>query len=146
MAIEVAPIRADEREALFRLVEGAGLPLDGLDAHPATTLVARRDGRIVGSAALEIHAGGALLRSVAVDASLRGEGLGLRLTNAALDLAGRTGAPAVYLLTTTAEDFFARLGFARIARAEVPEAVRRSVEFVSACPSSAVAMRKLLTR
>ena len=47
-------------------------PLDGLADHLATTLVARRDGAIVGSAALEMYPDGALLRSVAVAPTCRG--------------------------------------------------------------------------
>jgi hypothetical protein len=37
-----------------------------------------------------------------------------------------------------------KLGFRRIEREHVPEGVRHSVEFTSACPSSAVAMKKTL--
>jgi amino-acid N-acetyltransferase len=36
---------------------------------------------------------------------------------------------AVYLLTTTAEAFFARHGFCLVARDAVPASVRQSVEF-----------------
>jgi N-acetylglutamate synthase-like GNAT family acetyltransferase len=47
----------------------------------------------------------------------------------------------VYLLTTTAADFFARhFTFRPIGRAEVPVAVQQSVEFISACPQTAQAM------
>jgi amino-acid N-acetyltransferase len=87
---------------------------------------------------------GALLRSVAVDASVRGSGLGLRLTDAALAMARERGAPAVYLLTTTAERFFPRFGFSRVPREHVPATIRESVEFTSACPASAVVMMRPL--
>ena len=36
--------------------------------------------------------------------------------------------------------------FERIERAEVPPSVQRSVEFTSACPSSAIVMRKILRK
>ena len=87
---------------------------------------------------------GALLRSVAVDPREQGQGLGHRLTDAAIDLARTAGAPNIYLLTTTAEGFFPKFGFERIARADVPAGVRTSVEFTSVCPSSATVMRKSL--
>jgi amino-acid N-acetyltransferase len=48
------------------------------------------------------------------------------------------------LLTTTAERYFPRFGFERVDRKDVPESVRASVEFTSACPSSAIVMRKSL--
>jgi amino-acid N-acetyltransferase len=51
----------------------------------------------------------------------------------------------VFLLTTTAEKFFPRFGFEQIAREDVPPSVQASVEFTSACPTSAIVMRKRLT-
>jgi amino-acid N-acetyltransferase len=103
--------------------------------------VARDGDRIVGVAALEIYSDGGLLRSVAVDASARGRGLGQRLTTAALELAGMVDLPAVYLLTTTAEQFFPKWGFVQIPRTDVPAGVQQSIEFQSACPSTAIVMR-----
>lgn len=132
----------EDAPAIDRLLERNALPTVGLAGHLATTLVARDNGSIVGSAALEIYRGGALLRSVVVDASVRGSGLGLRLTDAALTMARERGVPAVYLLTTTAERFFPKFGFSRIPREHVPATVRESVEFTSACPASAVVMMR----
>ena len=121
-----------------------GLPTEGLREHFTTTVVARDRGRVVGSAALELYPDGALLRSVAVSREEQGRGLGHQLTDAAIRLAQDVGAPAIYLLTTTAEGSFPKFGFERIARAEVPASVRTSVEFSSACPSTATVMRKSL--
>ena len=120
------------------------LPLEGLREHVATTLVARQEGRIVGSAALELYSDGALLRSVAVSRASQGNRLGRELTDAAIHLAQERHAPAIYLLTTTADRYFPRFGFDRISRAEVPAGVQASIEFTSACPSSATVMRKRL--
>lgn len=139
---DAAPSDAAE---VLALLERTHLPADGLVDHLSTTLVARETGRIVGSAGLEVYGDGALLRSVAVDPDLQGTGLGHRLTEAATARAIELGVPALYLLTTTAERFFPRFGFSRIDRAEVPAGVQQSVEFRSACPASAVVMRKLLT-
>ena len=143
MIIEAATSRdlPDVHELLTR----HRLPLDGVDDHVQTMLVAREDSQIVGSAALEIYAEGALLRSVAVDARQQGRHVGHQLTEAALQLAREHGAHAVFLLTTTAERFFPRFGFEQIAREDVPPSVQASVEFTSACPASAIVMRKRLT-
>jgi amino-acid N-acetyltransferase len=143
--IHIGDATPPDREAVMELLTAQGLPLDGLADHFDTAIVARQGSRIVGSAALEMYDDGALLRSVAVDPSVRSTGLGRRLTDAALDRARARHAPAVYLLTTTAEGFFPRFGFTRIAREDVPESVKRSVEFRSACPASAVVMRKVLS-
>ena len=143
MIIEAATARdlPDVHELLAR----HRLPLDGVDDHVQTMLVARENSQIVGSAALEVYADGALLRSVAVDARQQGRHVGHQLTEAALQLARAHGARAVFLLTTTAEKFFPRFGFEQIAREDVPPSVRASVEFMSACPTSAIVMRKRLT-
>jgi len=133
------PSKAD-RVSIVALVSQAGLPIDGLAVHLDTAVVARRGDRVAACAALEIYPDGALLRSVAVAPEARGEGLGQQIVRAALDLARQKGTAAVYLLTTTAEDFFPRFGFRRVRRDDVPEGVRASIEFRSACPASATAM------
>jgi amino-acid N-acetyltransferase len=99
---------------------------------------------VVGAAAVEVYADGALLRSVVVDPAVQGQGLGHRLSEAALSIAKAHGTQTVFLLTTTAEKFFPRLGFAPITRDDVPASVQASIEFQSACPASAVVMRKRL--
>ncbi|HEY1308225.1 MAG TPA: arsenic resistance N-acetyltransferase ArsN2 [Vicinamibacterales bacterium] len=144
MNTQIEPATRDDGPAVLRLLGKCQLPTDGLLNHLNTAVVARGHDGIVGSAALEVYADGALLRSVAVDATMRGNGLGHRLTEPALELARTLGVPAVYLLTTTAEGFFPKVGFHRIERALVPDGVRASVEFLSACPSTAIAMRKVL--
>jgi amino-acid N-acetyltransferase len=137
---------ASDGDRVRALLAQNGLPLEGLGNHLETTLVARnREGDIVGSAALELYADGALLRSVAVAPQSQGRGLGQQLTDAAIRMARDRGAPAMYLLTTTAERFFRKFGFERIGRADVPPSVQASVEFTSACPSSATVMRKSLS-
>jgi amino-acid N-acetyltransferase len=140
MDVLVEPAAPADEAGILRLVDACGLPLDGLVDHLDTALVARADGRVVACAALEVHGDGALLRSVAVDGALRGTGLGQRVVRAALALAHARGVRSVYLLTTTAAQFFPRFGFRPVARDAVPDGVRRSVEFRSACPASAEAM------
>jgi amino-acid N-acetyltransferase len=136
--------RAEDLTEVRRLLADLHLPLDGVTHHLATMLVARHAGRIVGCAALEVYRDGALLRSVAVASELQGRRLGHSLTDAAIRLAREIAVPALYLLTTTAEAFFPKFGFERIDRQTVPASVQESVEFRSACPSSAVVMRKSL--
>jgi len=126
------------------LLERLHLPLAGVDEHVPTMLVARDGEQIVGTAALEMYADGALLRSVAVEPHRQGRQLGHQLTDAALQMASNRGVTAVFLLTTTAERFFPRFGFEAIGREQVPPSVRASVEFQSACPASAIVMRKQL--
>ena len=127
-----------------QLLEASHLPLDGVDAQLPTMVVAKDGSEVIGAAAVELYADGALLRSVVVSPAVQGQGLGHRLTAAALNIATRRGVQDAFLLTTTAERFFPKLGFEPISREEVPESVQASVEFQSACPASATVMRKRL--
>ncbi|MDR7435107.1 MAG: arsenic resistance N-acetyltransferase ArsN2 [Armatimonadota bacterium] len=140
MHVAIEPAKNEDLAALFALLERSGLPKDGLVEHLSTTLVARAGGSVVGSAALELYGSAALLRSVAVDPPLRGKGLGTLLTHAALTRARQHGVREIYLLTETAGEFFSRFGFQPIDRAEVPPAIQASVEFTSACPTTALVM------
>ena len=142
--VQIEAANGADLDHVFSLLRQNGLPLEGLADHLATLLVARQSGRIVGSAALETYSEGALLRSVAVAHDAQGQGVGRMLSEAAINRAREFGAPAIFLLTTTAERYFPRLGFAPIDRAAVPESVKASVEFKHACPASAVVMRRSL--
>jgi amino-acid N-acetyltransferase len=59
------------------------------------------------------------------------------------DQARQAGIERLFLLTTMAAGFFARLGYRQIERAEVPVAIRHSsAEFEELCPSPARCMAK----
>lgn len=142
MSTDIELAERGDLNAVVALLSENELPIDGLADHLGTLLVARRAGRVIGSAALEVYPDGALLRSVAVQAESRLLRHGRALTDAAL--ARQRHMRAVDLLTTTAADYFAKLGFDPIAREDVPDTVRNSVEFTTACPASAIAMRLTL--
>ena len=134
----------EDRAAVEQLLTALDLPRDGVAAWIERFWVAEAAGRIVAVAGTELYADGALLRSVAVVPAWRGSGLGRTLVERALDAAQASGTRDAYLLTTTAERYFPRLGFEPVTREDVPASVRESVEFRSACPASAVVMRKRL--
>ena len=140
----ILPASRHDFRDIAALLERAELPLDGLSAESLFIVAREPGGPVVGCAALEEYASGVLLRSVAVEAPMRGTGLGGRLTRTALELAARRGATAAFLLTTTAGEFFPKFGFAVVERAAVPEDIRQSVEFTTACPATAVVMRAAL--
>jgi amino-acid N-acetyltransferase len=140
MAVVIEEANANDLPAIFVLLETSGLPKAGLSDHVSTTLVARENQVVVGSAALEIYGTVALLRSVAVANQLRGHGLGQQLTNAALNLARQQGVRQVYLFTETAALFFPRFGFRPLPRSEVSLAIQSSVEWTMVCPVTAQAM------
>jgi amino-acid N-acetyltransferase len=131
-----------DAEAVEALLSASHLPLDGVRAALECFVVAEEGGRLVGVAGIERCGGGehALLRSVAVDSEWRSKGLGRTLVSRAIALAEERGASALYLLTTTAEQYFPSFGFRTIERNAVPEDVRGTAEFRDACPASATVM------
>lgn len=138
--VSIRPARLDDLKGIAELLESAGLPTAGVADHLTGFVVAEAAGRVVGLAGLEVHGDDGLLRSVVVVPALRGRGLGARLTERILEAARAAKLGRLYLLTTTAEDYFPRYGFRRIHRDDASSDVKRSVEFREACPDSAVAM------
>jgi amino-acid N-acetyltransferase len=72
----------------------------------------------------------------------RSQGTGKALVEKLVAAAREAGDGELYLLTLTADRFFARLGFDRVDRAVVPDAIRGTTEFESICPVSSTCMKK----
>ncbi len=138
----VRPWRPGDFAGVVRLLEEAGLPTAGVEPSLPNYLVAEEDGNVVGAIGLEVYGDSALLRSAVVEGRRRGSGVGGTLVASLLELADARGVREIYLLTTTAEHFFPRFGFARVDRDDVAPAVQASEEFRGACPDSAIAMRR----
>lgn len=143
---EIRPAHVADRSAVSRILDESGLPTDELDLWIDSFVVAECQGMVIGVAGLEPHGTCAVLRSVAVTQSHRGEGLGSQLVTSAIANARDQGMRHLYLLTTTAAGYFPRHGFRPIPREEAPDEILKSVEFREACPDSAVAMTLDLSR
>ena len=93
---------------------------------------------------LEGYGAVALLRSLAVAPAWQGRGLGAALLAHAERMARQRGIAALYLLTTTAEAFFTRRGYVRLAREAAPPVLHPTAEFAALCPASAACLTKAL--
>ncbi len=145
ISVIIRAARADDFPRVQALLSAAELPLDGLeDQFGEAYAVAEADGVLVGAEGIETYEDAGLLRSAVVDPSWRGRGVGDALTRDRLAWARARGLREVYLLTTTAADYFPRYGFVRVSRASAPPALQRSREFAEACPQTAVTMRLIL--
>ena len=138
----IRPSDASDLDRIEAMLRDAHLPLDGARNAFRVGFVAEDRQALVGAVALEMYPDSALLRSLVVDRAAQGKGLGGRLTQAAIDEARRRGVHEIYLLTTTAEHFFPRFGFVAVDRQSLPPSIQGSIEFQSACPASAIAMRR----
>jgi amino-acid N-acetyltransferase len=140
--IAISAAAPEDAAAIAALLREAELPHEDFAGHLANFLVARRAGAVVGAVGFERHGRSALLRSLVVAPALRGAGLGDQLVRRLAAEARRKGVKRFYLLTTTAEAFFARRGFQKIARRAVSAAIAATREFNSLCPVSAVCMTR----
>ena len=141
---DIRPALPSDWPAIEALLQSHALPTDGARAHLDTFVVALRGGTLIGVAGLEVYGDAALLRSVAVADNERCQGIGRALLDVIVPLAQQHGVATLYLLTTTAADYFARQGFVRVARETAPAALQASAEFRGACPASAVFMARPL--
>ena len=126
------------------LLAANDLPTDDLDDPTIALYGAIADGRLVGVIGLQLLAGAGLLRSLAVAAAVRDHGLGGELCDHVLREARDLGLSELWLLTTSARDYFTRRGFEAVGRDQVPDAVRATAQFASLCPSTATVMRRPL--
>jgi amino-acid N-acetyltransferase len=127
------------------MLDSCGLPSNDLTRdHLEHFFTLRTDNEALGCIGLEIYGEHALLRSLAVLQNIRGKGFGKLLVEQIEQYAKEQDIDDIYLLTTTAEGFFAKLGYSTINREEIPSAVKKSEEFSSICPDSAAAMVKTL--
>jgi len=147
MELRPEPARPHDLPGALDLLRRCDLPDHGVAERFGHYFVIREDdGRIVGVAGLEVHGEDGLLRSLAVEADYRDQGLGAALVSVVKRRAEKLDLRAVYLLTTTAREFFARHGFTDTARTEAPTGIRESWEFVAGCPRTAVLMKQALAR
>lgn len=138
-AIRLEQIAGNDADLKAALTD-AHLPTDDIEDGGRTFFKAlSAEGQVVGFSGVERCDGDYLLRSVVVHPDRRGTGLGkavVEVTVASLDPGG-----AVFLATTNAAPFFARLGFSDVQRDSVPAAVLATRQLSSICPSSATIMK-----
>ena len=137
--VAIRELRADDMPAARTLLVAADLPVDDL-ADPAITLQAAFDGDVLaGVIGLQRCGDAGLLRSLAVAPEYRGSGIARALCERVFELSGNH---ELWLLTTTAHDYFTKLGFVAVPREQAPAAIRATAQFASLCPASAHVMRR----
>lgn len=127
-------------EAMRKSLEAADLPTSDLeegDAH----YFACEDGGFGGLVRLK---NAVLIRSIIVPQNMRRGGIGSAVLAGLIAIARSWDAREAWLMTDTAEAFFAAKGFARIARTEAPAVITATSQFKGVCPDSAALMRLVL--
>ena len=134
-----------DESAVKQLLSESSLPISDITTQHLQDFFGYGSGpELEGVIGLELFSEVALLRSLAVASSRRGTGVGSRLVAHAERHAREQGVQSLYLLTTTAEQFFLRRGYARIPRDKAPVAIKSTSEFSGICPVSSAFMVKYL--
>lgn len=141
--VTIEAAHGSDAPAIAVLLGGAALPSDDIAPHLAHFLVARdAGGAVVGAIGAEVAAPDALMRSLVVAPALRGAGLGDELVHRLEAAAAAWGVERWWLLTTTAEKFFATRGFVVAERSSAPAAIRRTRQFSGGCGCAAVCLTR----
>jgi amino-acid N-acetyltransferase len=107
--------------AVNELLAKAELPSSDLDQSKLSSFFGcESKSKLIGLVGLELFDSVALLRSFAVDVARQSCGLGTMLVNHAEEFARSEGVQSIYLLTTTAETYFDKLGYRNIPRDSAP--------------------------
>lgn len=142
--VDLRPAEPDDGEYVETLLAGNDLPVADLSGKLDCLYVCEAGAKRVGVCGLERRGDDGLVRSVVVEGPARGNGYGTDACEELLNRARAADITTVYLLTTTAEEFFERLGFEAVAREAVPESIRTTSEFDDLCPATAVCMKREL--
>jgi amino-acid N-acetyltransferase len=136
-------IARPSRSIAMALLQAEGLPMSDLtDAHLEHFFFAGSEVAPAALVGLEIYGADALLRSLVVKIPARAQGWGSALVAHAEDYAAAHQVSAIYLLTTTAEEFFEHRGYRRVDRTRAPPSIQATPEFSNLCPASSAFMVK----
>lgn len=134
-----------ELRGTIALLEAQALPTQDLvDADLSHFFFAGSPEAPVGLVGLELYGPNALLRSLVVMETERRRGLGAQLLERVETHAREQGVRSIYLLTLTAERFFAQRGYRVVERERAPPSIQRTREFASLCPASSAFLTKTL--
>ncbi len=125
------PATAEDMPAIVALLEAAHLPAMELEQHVEHFVVGEIDGHIVACGGLEAspEASACLIRSMAVDESLRGQDIGSAVLEWVEAHAAALGITQLFLFTVEAHDFYLRFGYRDADIDEFPEALRQSFQY-----------------
>jgi amino-acid N-acetyltransferase len=135
-------LRPGDLPLVRSLLEASDLPTDDIE-DPSISLFCAFDGdALAGVVGLQSCDGVGLLRSLAVATTHRDRGVARLLCEHVFEEARTRDMGSLWLLTTTARDYFTRHAFEVVPREEAPDAIRGTAQFSSLCPSSAHVMRR----
>lgn len=133
-----------ELDRLQALLADNELPTRDVSATLDSLYVAEDGTDLVGMGGLELYQPHGLLRSLVLPDRVRSKGYGSRILENLEETARANGIDELYLLTTTADEFFEQHEYRPFPRDQAPSAIKATREFAELCPASATLMQKSL--
>jgi len=145
MDVKIEPI--SEIKDVLPLLVACCLPVSDISlSNPPQFFGLRSGSDLVAVVGLELFESVGLLRSLAVSPSHRGRGIAHQLVAFAEGVAASCGVHTLFLLTTTASDFFKTLGFVPASRSSAPAAIQATRQFSGLCPASSEFLTKPIAK
>ena len=142
MNLEFKKTSPEKVSQVLALLSLANLPISDIGEN-VELFSLEMESKIIGTVGLEMSGKIGLLRSLSVIESQKGKGYGLLIVQNLEAYVKTKNIKVLYLLTTTAKDFFEKkCNYAVIERVNVPIEIQSSQQFALVCPSSAVVMKK----
>jgi amino-acid N-acetyltransferase len=142
--MEIKPLRQIKIPFAKQILKDSDLPFSDIERGNVLLFNLEESGEIIGIGGFEKYDEMALIRSVAVVNEFQGKGYGSKLISGIESEAKKAGIKTLFLLTTTAKEYFEKKGYNVISQQEVPDIIQSTTEFVSLCPVSAVCMSKMI--
>ena len=133
-----------EIDSVKELLHLSGLPVSDLDEAPIHIFGVKENNKLVAAGALEIYGINAVLRSLAVHQTHQNLGYGKQMVRFLENKAIEKGIKNLFLLTSTAADFFKKLAYLPQQRDLCPPDILSSAQFREICPLSASCFSKKL--
>ncbi len=142
--MKITELTLDNREEVAKLLNEFDLIYTDLNQANIQLFEFSDSDETIGFGGLEIVGSKALLRSVVVKKEFQGKGFGKIISNWIEQRAKEQQISTLYLLTTTARDFFEHQGYQVVDREDFPEPIKQTKQFSGLCPLTAHCMTKTL--
>ncbi len=140
--IYVEPAKAEDYESIVNLLNHYRLITQDIDFNEQLFFVLKQNGNCSAFGAIEFYQPYGLIRSLAVNPDKTKLGYASKILVELEKCALTNEITELYLLTETAESFFAGAGFKKIDRVLAPEIIQQTNQFSGLCPASAAVMTK----
>lgn len=130
----------EDLQQIIELLEENNLPSSDISLKTQQFWKYQPNEKLQALAGIEAYGENAVFRSFVAHEDIRGTGIAYKLYIHLLQEAKKQGITKLFLLTTTAKDWFLKQKWTIIERNSVPIQIAKSEEFKSICPASATCM------